>query len=526
MAAIVASLFIFVSSVSSYRNGHTKYDTLYRYHRHSNWYFKHPNHHMNHHHHLPLSPNILQMSDTVMPDLIADHSILDLGHSNFITLIMIELVILPVIIYALNFLSIKSSKEIDTRFDLLQSSLDAMHNEVKDIPGDMKGALDAYSVLYDDVSRKVKGLTIRDEERTEFEKNIVQSLSMMTQSFSTDYESLRSQLKAISNRMFVLENNKNMSTSDQQHKTIANIQSFRSEIEENAFVPLMREVKMLESKMELLEYKLNDQSRPIHAPSTDPDENIILTAIHHANSLEGGLHKPSSFQDRMFLPQMMLLSPMGENKNIHEDRHTIISSPVGGAILKEKVKSTTTKMMMSSTALEVAADVKYDSTSMIKESINNSSSVTVSTQHLLLDDENHDDYDDDENDTINEDSSETMDTISDVKRSFCVYLLVNDKNKCTYIGMTNNMTRRLRQHNGEIVGGARYTSLKRGEGSWYYYGYVMNLSKSMALSIEKKIQKRTRKTKGSSPLDRRLNCIEQLLRDEYSHDGISFLRLF
>jgi predicted GIY-YIG superfamily endonuclease/uncharacterized protein YoxC len=464
------------------------------------------------------------MSDTVMPDLIADHSILGLGDNNLITLIMVELVILPVIIYALNFLSIKSSKEIDTRFDLLQSSLDVMHNEVKDIPGDMKEALDAYSVLYDDVSRKVKGLTIRDEDRTEFEKNIVQSLSMMAQ-FSTDYESLRSQLKAISNRMFVLENNKNnMSTSDQQHKTIANIQSFRSEIEENVFVPLMREMRMLESKIELLEYKLNDQSRLMHAPSTEPDDDIILTAIHHTNSLEDGLHTPSSFQDRMFLPQRMLLSPMGENKNINEDRHTIISSHVGGAVLKEKVKSTTTKMMMSSTALGVAADVKYDFTSMIKESINNSSS--LSSQHLLLDDENYDDYDDDENDTISEDSSETMDTIGDVKRSFCVYLLVNDKNKCTYIGMTNNMTRRLRQHNGEIVGGARYTTLKRGEGSWYYYGYVMNLSKSMALSIEKKIQKRTRKTKGSSPLDRRLNCIEQLLRDEYPHDGISFLRLF
>jgi predicted GIY-YIG superfamily endonuclease len=107
---------------------------------------------------------------------------------------------------------------------------------------------------------------------------------------------------------------------------------------------------------------------------------------------------------------------------------------------------------------------------------------------------------------------------------YFVYLLANGENNCTYIGMTNNMTRRLRQHNGEIVGGARYTTLKRGEGSWYYYGYVMNLSKSMALSIEKKIQKRTRKTKGSSPLDRRLNCIEQFLRDEYSHDGISFLR--
>ena len=35
-----------------------------------------------------------------------------------------------------------------------------------------------------------------------------------------------------------------------------------------------------------------------------------------------------------------------------------------------------------------------------------------------------------------------------------VYLLVNDKCNNTYVGITNNLERRIRQHNGEIKGGA------------------------------------------------------------------------
>ena len=47
---------------------------------------------------------------------------------------------------------------------------------------------------------------------------------------------------------------------------------------------------------------------------------------------------------------------------------------------------------------------------------------------------------------------------------FC-YLIRNGN--LTYNGSTNNLKRRLRQHNGEIKGGAKYTSQIKG--GWEYY---------------------------------------------------------
>lgn len=41
---------------------------------------------------------------------------------------------------------------------------------------------------------------------------------------------------------------------------------------------------------------------------------------------------------------------------------------------------------------------------------------------------------------------------------YICYLLTCNRQRRTYIGMTNNFTRRIRQHNGELAGGARATS--------------------------------------------------------------------
>jgi len=95
---------------------------------------------------------------------------------------------------------------------------------------------------------------------------------------------------------------------------------------------------------------------------------------------------------------------------------------------------------------------------------------------------------------------------------FLVYILINSSSNKTYVGMTNNPTRRLRQHNGELVGGAKYTTSNKGEGEWLFYGFIRNLSKSMALSIEKKIQKRSRKMKGN-PIERRIMAINNVLNE-------------
>jgi predicted GIY-YIG superfamily endonuclease len=44
---------------------------------------------------------------------------------------------------------------------------------------------------------------------------------------------------------------------------------------------------------------------------------------------------------------------------------------------------------------------------------------------------------------------------------YCCYLLGEQGGSRTYCGTTNNLARRLRQHNAEIAGGARYTRGRR-----------------------------------------------------------------
>ncbi len=57
---------------------------------------------------------------------------------------------------------------------------------------------------------------------------------------------------------------------------------------------------------------------------------------------------------------------------------------------------------------------------------------------------------------------------------------------CTYNGYTNNLKKRLRQHNGEIKGGAIYTSNK---GPWCYIMIMTGFSnKNEAMSCEWRIK--------------------------------------
>ena len=70
-------------------------------------------------------------------------------------------------------------------------------------------------------------------------------------------------------------------------------------------------------------------------------------------------------------------------------------------------------------------------------------------------------------------------------RHFC-YVLVNSSRRNTYVGYTVNPMRRLRQHNGELTGGAKYTSA-HGPG-WQFALILTSPSESWthkkALSLE------------------------------------------
>ena len=76
---------------------------------------------------------------------------------------------------------------------------------------------------------------------------------------------------------------------------------------------------------------------------------------------------------------------------------------------------------------------------------------------------------------------------------YIVYLLKNTCNNRTYLGITNNSKRRLRQHNCEIKGGAKYTRCFKGEGVWIYHLKIPNLTKSKALSLERTLKNKRKK---------------------------------
>ena len=100
------------------------------------------------------------------------------------------------------------------------------------------------------------------------------------------------------------------------------------------------------------------------------------------------------------------------------------------------------------------------------------------------------------------------------------YILKNKDEKYknyTYNGATNNFKRRLRQHNGEIKGGAKYT---RGKGEWEPYCIITGFNGKIAtLQAEWKIrtvQGRRRPSKFSKPIGRIKGLNEILKLDKFT----------
>ena len=94
-----------------------------------------------------------------------------------------------------------------------------------------------------------------------------------------------------------------------------------------------------------------------------------------------------------------------------------------------------------------------------------------------------------------------------------VYLLVSSDG-ATYVGSTVDLDRRLRQHNRELVGGAKATSIKvlRGE-TWTRHCYVSGFPDWQAcLQFEWRWKQLTRKLSSTiPPLERRLIALDELL---------------
>ena len=98
--------------------------------------------------------------------------------------------------------------------------------------------------------------------------------------------------------------------------------------------------------------------------------------------------------------------------------------------------------------------------------------------------------------------------------SWFLYLLENNDNKRTYLGVTTDYTRRVRQHNGELKGGARYTNSFKGNGEWILKLFVKDLDKKEALSKERSIKNLRHKAKGKTPYEKRIYAIKQIIPEE------------
>ena len=113
----------------------------------------------------------------------------------------------------------------------------------------------------------------------------------------------------------------------------------------------------------------------------------------------------------------------------------------------------------------------------------------------------------------------------DQEKLYC-YILRNDHvihKSMTYNGFTINPKRRLRQHNQEIVGGAKYTK-KYGNKSWEIYAIVTGFPDRInALQCEWRIKhpdnKRKRSKKYNTEIGRIIGLAEVLRLDKWTEQS-------
>jgi predicted GIY-YIG superfamily endonuclease len=119
---------------------------------------------------------------------------------------------------------------------------------------------------------------------------------------------------------------------------------------------------------------------------------------------------------------------------------------------------------------------------------------------------------------------------------FRMYVLSSVDGKRTYVGVSKDLPRRLKQHNRQLSGGARTTAGRK----WRIAAIVENFSSdAAALSVEKRMHVQgskwlpisVDKRLWKSPLERRLCCLDATLRrtkSSHFRDGrakLAILRL-
>ena len=98
---------------------------------------------------------------------------------------------------------------------------------------------------------------------------------------------------------------------------------------------------------------------------------------------------------------------------------------------------------------------------------------------------------------------------------FLCYLIYNSEGR-TYIGYTNNFRERIRRHNGELSGGAKYTTAHKGATGWEPVAIVGGFQdKCLAMSFEWRMKRKLNskgKLKPSSGLNERLKNIFDIIK--------------
>ena len=99
---------------------------------------------------------------------------------------------------------------------------------------------------------------------------------------------------------------------------------------------------------------------------------------------------------------------------------------------------------------------------------------------------------------------------TDGQQKWYCYMLASVDGRKTYVGATVNPDRRLRQHNGEICGGARATKGRSWKRQFLIGGFA---DERAALRFEWRWKYLTRQAPGDTFIERRMHALSLLLSD-------------